>query len=175
MPRRTSVRRQTLSANDIDDKTARCDIVESVIAVLLDSSGRALLTKRGASMRSFPGTWCFPGGAVDSTESPSNAAIRETREEVGLSCRAPHALGELLSFEPNRGREYRIHCFLIEEWSGDLSIDFASGEVAAHVWIRPLEALETLDLAGPATEAILQHLTQSGVARSERMAGACWI
>jgi 8-oxo-dGTP pyrophosphatase MutT (NUDIX family) len=34
------------------------------------------------------GHWCFPGGGIKSGETPEEAAVRETREETGVKCRA---------------------------------------------------------------------------------------
>lgn len=48
-------------------------------AAIFDNDGRQLLMKRPDS-----GTWCFPGGYVDVTESPAEAAVREAKEETGL-------------------------------------------------------------------------------------------
>lgn len=44
-----------------------------------------LLTRRGARMKDHPGQWAFPGGRVDTGETPEEAARREVEEEVGLS------------------------------------------------------------------------------------------
>lgn len=49
------------------------------VAAIFDTDGRQLLMKRPES-----GTWCFPGGFVDVTESPAEAAVREVKEETGL-------------------------------------------------------------------------------------------
>lgn len=32
--------------------------------------------------------WCFPGGHIEKNETPKQAAVRETREETGIRCRA---------------------------------------------------------------------------------------
>ena len=48
--------------------------------LLEDCDGRLLVVK--ASYRRY---WTPPGGVVDENESPKQAAIRETCEEVGLS------------------------------------------------------------------------------------------
>lgn len=44
-----------------------------------------LLTERSHTMRSQPGQISFPGGGVDVGEDAVTAALREAREEVGLS------------------------------------------------------------------------------------------
>eukprot|EP01063_Lacrimia_lanifica_P008249 TRINITY_DN15329_c0_g1_i1.p1 TRINITY_DN15329_c0_g1~~TRINITY_DN15329_c0_g1_i1.p1 ORF type:complete len:305 (+),score=74.46 TRINITY_DN15329_c0_g1_i1:43-915(+) len=47
--------------------------------------GKVLITRRGAHMRTFPKAWVFPGGSVDPGETAADAAVRELREETGLT------------------------------------------------------------------------------------------
>ena len=47
--------------------------------ILENSAGQVLVVK--ASYKSY---WTFPGGIVDADETPKEAAIRETFEEVGI-------------------------------------------------------------------------------------------
>lgn len=39
------------------------------------------------------GRWCLPGGYVDVGDSPSEAAVRETREEAGVDARVTRLVG----------------------------------------------------------------------------------
>ncbi len=50
-----------------------------VSAVIRDADGRVLL-----ALRRRPPIWNLPGGSVEEGEAPWDAAVRETREEVGL-------------------------------------------------------------------------------------------
>ena len=64
--------------------------VEVVAGVLVDPEGRVLLAARPAG-KAFAGRWEFPGGKVDSGETPERALVRELAEELGeigrASCR----------------------------------------------------------------------------------------
>jgi len=51
-------------------------------AAIFDEEGRILLVQRSDDQR-----WCLPCGWVDPNETPAQAAVRETREEVGLQVR----------------------------------------------------------------------------------------
>jgi len=53
-----------------------------VAGCLVVEAGRVLLLRRGIEPRL--GYWTFPGGYVDLGESPLEAALRETVEEVGM-------------------------------------------------------------------------------------------
>ena len=48
-------------------------------AAIFNDTGQILLMKRADN-----GQWCLPCGWVDPSESPAEAAVRETREECGL-------------------------------------------------------------------------------------------
>jgi 8-oxo-dGTP pyrophosphatase MutT (NUDIX family) len=53
--------------------------VSSASLILEDSAGRVLIVK--ANYKRY---WTFPGGVIDVGETPAQAAVRDTREEVGL-------------------------------------------------------------------------------------------
>lgn len=55
--------------------------------LIIASDGKALFLKRGPKCPS-PGTWCFPGGGIESGESALDAALRETEEETGCRLKA---------------------------------------------------------------------------------------
>lgn len=53
--------------------------VSSASLILEDSAGHVLIVK--ANYKRY---WTFPGGVIDVGETPAQAAVRETLEEVGL-------------------------------------------------------------------------------------------
>ena len=52
---------------------------------LIWRDGEILLSRRLSNAAHFAGTWEFPGGKVEEGETPAAAAVREAREEVGLT------------------------------------------------------------------------------------------
>lgn len=70
-----------------DPRLAAC------VVILRDDGGRThvLLGQRAANTRN-PGTWTFPAGFIDRGEQVEGAAVREVREETGLTV----TLGPLL-------------------------------------------------------------------------------
>ena len=59
---------------------------------LIDRSGHVLLSRR-PTHKTHGGLWEFPGGKVETGETPAVALVRELREELGIdteaSCLAP--------------------------------------------------------------------------------------
>lgn len=54
-----------------------------VAAALTDAEGRVLMARRPAG-KQHAGLWEFPGGKVESDETPQAALVRELREELGV-------------------------------------------------------------------------------------------
>jgi 8-oxo-dGTP pyrophosphatase MutT (NUDIX family) len=54
-----------------------------------------LLTLRASDLRAHSGQVAFPGGKIDTGETPLKAALREAREEIGLEERFVEPLGWL--------------------------------------------------------------------------------
>lgn len=52
--------------------------------VIINSSKEILLQKRSSSKRTNPGKWGICGGKIDANESVLEAAVRETKEEIGV-------------------------------------------------------------------------------------------
>ncbi|MFC0341505.1 8-oxo-dGTP diphosphatase MutT [Paracoccus niistensis] len=73
-----------------NEEAVRVVLVAAV--ALIDAGGRVLLARRPAG-KDMAGLWEFPGGKVDSGETPEAALIRELDEELGIetwnSCLAP--------------------------------------------------------------------------------------
>lgn len=53
-----------------------------VVGAVIESDGEILCTQRGGADR-LAGLWEFPGGKVESGESPQQALAREIAEELG--------------------------------------------------------------------------------------------
>jgi 8-oxo-dGTP pyrophosphatase MutT (NUDIX family) len=121
----------------------------SAIVGIVDTVARStLVLRRFEEDREFPGQWCFPGGRALPGEATDMAAVREAREETGLTVQRLKYLGQHESVGAT-GRIYLIDCFLTESWTGSL-FTFPSAEHAAAAWVS-LEALSVLAPTGATT------------------------
>jgi mutator protein MutT len=93
----------------------------AVAAIYRRVGGRVeLLVARRHDHAIRGGLWEFPGGKIEHGEHPSEAAIREAREEVGFAAEefvsqpAPLVVVEHSDPELARERSVRLHAFLAE-------------------------------------------------------------
>ena len=62
-----------------------------------------LLTRRSPGLRRHAHQWALPGGRLDEGETVVDAALRETREEIGLQLEPADVLGMLDDFATRSG------------------------------------------------------------------------
>lgn len=99
---------------------------------------------------SFVPAWTFPKGLVGDhgTESYEQAALREVREETGVSASVIGKLGESNYFFAWQGQRIAktVHFYLMEYVSGDTANH--DNEVAEAVWFELDEAAQKLKYNG---------------------------
>lgn len=76
------------------------DHAPPIVAAIIVHLGKVLLVKRRVSEGSL--SWQFPAGAIEQGETPGQAAVREAKEETGLTVTESKILGERV--HPNTGR-----------------------------------------------------------------------
>jgi 8-oxo-dGTP diphosphatase len=98
---------------------------------LIDADGRVLLARRPEG-KEMAGLWEFPGGKVETGETPETALIRELHEELGIdtwaSCLAP------LTFASHSYPDFHLlmPVFACRRWEGNIGA--AEGQELA--WVR---------------------------------------
>jgi 8-oxo-dGTP diphosphatase len=100
------------------------------VALIRDDT--VLLIQR--AFEPFRGAWTLPGGRLESGETAEQAALREIREEVGLTA---GALQPLLVLPIGERGELRLQVFVAGSFSGEI---VPSDEVTDWAWIRPAAA-----------------------------------
>ncbi len=92
-------------------------VEEAVLCFLRDTDkDRILLIHKKTGLGA--GLINAPGGRIEKGESPKEAAIRETREEVGMVAESPELKGELF-FQFTNGHSIRGYVFESCRWSGN--------------------------------------------------------
>ena len=108
-------------------------IVLVVAAALVDIDGRVLIARRPEGKK-MAGLWEFPGGKVESGETPEAALVRELHEELGIdtsgSCLAP------LTFASHEYDEFHLlmPLYVCRRWKGRV----VAKEHSAIKWVRPI-------------------------------------
>lgn len=106
-------------------------VLVSAVA-LIDLDGRVLLAQRPAGKR-MAGLWEFPGGKIETGETPEQALIRELHEELAIdtaeSCLAP------IGFASHSYDSFHLVMLLFacRKWTGSPR----AVEGGALQWVRP--------------------------------------
>ncbi len=120
-------------------------------------NGRILMHKRADTKRAFPGFWIAPGGHVDEGEDALSAAIREVKEEAGVTLTPENIQLKAIGFHHHRDRKelYILHIFLatIGEFQPTVS-DPREGESR---WLT-MDELSRLDTVFPASKYYFDHI-----------------
>ena len=101
-----------------------------------------IITRRASGMRDHPGQWALPGGRMDSGETPAQAALRETEEEVGLALPPESVIGQLDDYPTRSG--FVITPVVV--WANTNPTLHPNPDEVAEVYRVPLEALEHPDV-----------------------------
>lgn len=99
--------------------------------VVVDKNSNLLLTKRSVDPKK--GLWCLPGGFMELSETPEESALRELKEETGIT----GAIHSLLGVRANNSDRYGtvlIVGYLITDYQGEL---IAGDDAEEAAFFRP--------------------------------------
>ena len=112
----------------------------------------ALLLRRNSKLVFHGGAWVFPGGRIDPEDYPDaassddyaaacRAAVREAHEEAGLTLE-PGELVYLSHWTTPIVQPRRFSTWFFIAAAGREAVQVDGGEIHAHRWMRPCDALE---------------------------------
>ena len=108
---------------------------------LLVHQGKALLLRRSESDPSSPGTWELPGGKLEYGETPKQAALRELKEESGIS----GTLGPILYADSIMGlrtnRQFIVVVYLAFAQDSTVTLSF---EHSDYLWATKTQMRQML-------------------------------
>lgn len=107
-----------------------------VVAAIIQDGDKILATQRGYG--EFKDGWEFPGGKIEEGETPSQALVREIKEELDTLIE----VGELLDTVEYDYPQFHLimHCYLCTVKSGDLVLK----EHKAAKWLTK-DTLDTVE------------------------------
>lgn len=91
-----------------------------VAGALVDKAGRVLLTERPAG-KNLAGFWEFPGGKIESGETPREALVRELGEELGIAVNPKTLIPCTFASYDYPEFHLAMPVFVCREWTGDVS------------------------------------------------------
>ena len=127
-------------------------IVTVAACALVDPDGRVLLAQRPEG-KPMAGLWEFPGGKVETGETPEQTLIRELEEELGIvvkeACLAP------LTFASHTYPEFHLlmPLYICRRWDGLVT----AKEGQTLTWVRP-NRMRDYPMP-PADVPLIAHLT----------------
>lgn len=112
----------------------------SVHLWIMNDEGKFLIQRRSANRKTNPNKWAFTGGAVDFGEESYQGAIREAKEEMGISLN-PENVEFLLGFK--REHDF-VDVFLAKDNTNINDVKMQEDEVSESRWVTPLELAQII-------------------------------
>jgi 8-oxo-dGTP diphosphatase len=112
------------------------DLVLVVAAALVDPDGRVLIAQRPEG-KSMAGLWEFPGGKIETAETPEAALIRELKEELDIAVKEPCLAPFTFASHTYGAFHLLMPLYICRRWEGN-------PKPLTHTalkWIRPKELL----------------------------------
>jgi 8-oxo-dGTP diphosphatase len=109
-------------------------------SVIIERDGEFLLLQRSPTAAWMPCSWNLPGGLIEPSETPVQAAVRETREETGLRV---EALEPVVRVRMLHGF---VDIFYARRWRGQLKLD--KSENTNYAWV-PRAVVAQWDIVPP--------------------------
>lgn len=125
--------------------------------VYIIAGNTVLMHRRADTKKTFPGFWIGPGGHIDKSEDALAAAIREVREETGVTIDDWNVSLKAVAFHNHidRGELYILFIYRAVIPSGQ-QVQLPNSEGESR-WI-PIRELATLQNVFPASKYYFDHV-----------------
>lgn len=103
----------------------------------MDVDGRVLVCRRPEG-KALAGLWEFPGGKLETGETPEAALIRELREELGIEVSAACLAPFVFASHPYEHGHLLMPLYLCRRWEGFVE----RREHSALAWVKPVQLVD---------------------------------
>lgn len=112
-----------------------------VVAAALIDRNRNILVQQRPEGKPMAGLWEFPGGKIETGETPEHALVRELEEELGIVVDETALRPVAFASEPLGAKHLLLLLYTCRDWEGDVQ----NLESADMKWL-PLEELLHLEM-----------------------------
>lgn len=112
-----------------------------VVAAALIDRNRNILVQQRPEGKPMAGLWEFPGGKIETGETPEHALVRELEEELGIVVDETTLSPVAFASEPLGEKHLLLLLYTCRDWEGDVQ----NLESADMKWL-PLEELQHLEM-----------------------------
>lgn len=130
-------------------------LVQVAVAILMQPNGEYLLASR-PNGKGWAGWWEFPGGKIESGETPEHALIREAQEELGITpTQIQPWIKRRYDYPATHDAEAKtvlLHFFFVYAWQGELQA--REGQQFAWQHPRKLNVSPVLPANAPIMQAL---------------------
>ncbi len=111
--------------------------VVAISVCWLEHQGKVLYLKKTPTSKYAPNLWSPAGGKVDNGENPNDAAIRELKEETGITVKKRDAVPLAVLFVRKPDHDFTYHMFEVK--LRDVPKVILSKEHDAYAWLSDSE------------------------------------
>ena len=113
-----------------------------IVHALIKNEKGYLVTKRSKNETTFPEYWDIPGGLAEYGETPKEALIRETKEEVGLSIKLKEIIHEDSNLDKTKNLIFIRLVYLCKVKNNIKDITIQEEEHSEYKFIKSLSELK---------------------------------
>ncbi len=128
----------------MEDKLENKKVLTVVRAIIIDQTGKILVTQNPDHKKHDAGLWCFPGGKVDHPETEVEAVVREILGEAGIVIQPTGFLMPTVNNKPaQQNLSAIITLYMVGEKIADsMADDGHDDKPDALLWLSPQKLIQ---------------------------------